>query len=89
MKVKFSKKFVKQYKACDLKIQKVIDAKLLIFTKSPMDPVLNNHSLRGSLLGLHSINVTGDWRALYSILDTNGEKVAYFELVGTHSQLYG
>jgi len=39
--------------------------------------------------GYRSINITGDWRALYTIKgDGKGGEIAVFEILGTHSQLY-
>jgi mRNA-degrading endonuclease YafQ of YafQ-DinJ toxin-antitoxin module len=40
------------------------------------------------MYGYRSINVTGDWRALYSEQQQNGKEIIVFEMLGTHSQLY-
>lgn len=89
MPVRFSKKFRRQYDKADQKIQSLFDKKLTTFLQNPFHPLLNNHALTGRLLGCRSINVTGDWRAIYQEdLDENGNQIVMFVLVGTHSQLY-
>jgi mRNA-degrading endonuclease YafQ of YafQ-DinJ toxin-antitoxin module len=60
-----------------------------IFLDNPFNPQLNNHHLSGQLNKYRSINITGDWRALYlEGLNANGGEVIIFEILGTHSQLY-
>lgn len=89
MKLKFSRKFSKQYNKAGIRIQAQVDHKLKLFSQDPYNPILNNHSLTGNYSGFRSINVNGDWRAIYSEY-TNKEdiQVIVFELLGTHSQLY-
>lgn len=50
-------------------------------------PMLRNHSLSGKYKGCRSINVSGDWRAIFR--EYKGGAVIYFEMLGTHSELYG
>lgn len=46
-------------------------------------------ALTGKLAPYRSINITGDWRALYSEdVDDEGNKTFIFEALGAHSQLY-
>lgn len=85
-RIDFSKNFNKQLRKAPLHIKIAFREKFQIFTKDPFNVRLNNHSLSGKLKGLHSININGDWRAIYSI-ETN--ETIVFELLGTHSQLYG
>lgn len=66
-------------------MQKHIDEKLLLFGKNPFDPILNNHSLQGKFLGYRSINITGDYRAIFRLLD---DDTALFVEVDTHGNLY-
>lgn len=42
--------------------------------------------LSGNYSGFHSINITGDIRALYEEIDGS---YVIFEFIGTHSELYG
>ncbi len=84
-KVAFSHHFKKLYRKAPLKIRQQFNKRLDIFINKPFDPLLNNHALVGNFLGKRSINITGDWRAIYSI---SSDGVIIFELLGTHSQLY-
>ncbi len=88
MRVKLSKSFTKQYDKADTKIRKAFDKNSLLFLKDPFNSQLRNHPLKGSFKGLRSINVTGDWRALYREIISDGDTYIIFEFLGTHSQLY-
>ncbi|MHB8362734.1 MAG: type II toxin-antitoxin system RelE/ParE family toxin [Patescibacteria group bacterium] len=88
MDIQFSKTFNRQYKKSDIKIKKAFEKKLELFIQNPLNPILNNHQLKGHLKDSRSINITGDWRALYSIHTKNNNIIVLFELMGTHSQLY-
>jgi addiction module RelE/StbE family toxin len=86
MKVKFSKRFSKQYDKSPEKVKSAFGKRLTIFMRDKFHPLLNNHSLSGKYKNLRSISVTGDWRAIFQEL-RNGELI-FFEFIGTHSQLY-
>lgn len=88
MKIKFSRKFKKQYDKSESKIRTVFEKRLQMFMKDPFDPLLNNHQLTGMIKSYRSINITGDWRALYSEYTPGNKRVIVFEMLGTHSQLY-
>ncbi|MDP3973963.1 MAG: type II toxin-antitoxin system mRNA interferase toxin, RelE/StbE family [Candidatus Daviesbacteria bacterium] len=88
MQTKFAKKFKKQYEKADAKIKSAFDKKLELFLQDPFHPLLNNHSLTGKYLEKRSINITGDWRAIFSEAETEEEKVINFELLDIHSNLY-
>jgi addiction module RelE/StbE family toxin len=85
MNVQFNKNFIKQYKKRRA-IQKQIDERLALFRVNPFDLVLNNHGLSGKYKGFRSINITGDYRAIYELIDRN---TARFIDLDTHSNLYG
>lgn len=88
IKIEFTKSFLKDYRASSMKIQKAFDERLKIFKADRFSDVLNNHSLEGAYMGFRSINITGDWRALYT-LEARGEKTTcIFRMMGTHSKLY-
>lgn len=55
----------------------------------PQNPQLNNHFLAREHSGFRSIDITNDYRALYTEKSEGGETVAYFEEIGTHEELYG
>lgn len=85
MSVRFNRQFVKQHDKADKKIQETFKRRLEIFLKNPLDSQLNNHALTGNYRGYQSINITGDWRAIY----TENQEEIIFVALGTHSQLYG
>lgn len=89
IRIDYSNKFDKQLQKVPLEIKIAFRSRLSLFIKNKFYPSLNNHALSGKLKGFRSINVTGDWRAIYSeSIGKNGEKRIIFELLGTHNQLY-
>lgn len=89
MRVRFSRKFAKQHEKAEKKIKTAFNERLELFLKNPFHPRLNNHQLTGKLKSCRSINITGDWRAIYSeIKNSSGDAVVIFKMLGTHSQLY-
>lgn len=88
IEIKFSGCFRKQYDKASEKIRKAFRNRLNLFRQNPLDPQLRDHALKGEYKGYRSINVTGDWRAIYSKRKTEDDDVIVFELLGTHSQLY-
>lgn len=84
MQIRFAKKFSKQYDKADHKIKTAFQNRLKLFLTNPFNPQLKNHALTGNFSGFRSINVTGDWRAIYS----EKNSMVIFEVLGTHSQLY-
>ena len=84
MFIDFHKRFKKQYAKLPIKLQERFDERLEVFKKDPFDQELNNHALHGEYLGYRSINVTGDWRAIYEV---NGD-CNYFVFIDTHSNLF-
>lgn len=85
MPARLSKSFAKYYEKAPEKIKKAFKERFNIFLVDSSNTVLNNHALKGTYSGYRSINVTGDWRALYTVID----EIAVFRVLGTHSQLYG
>jgi len=86
MRVMFTKRFAKQYEKTPIKVKNAFDQRLELFLKDKNHPLLNNHALIGKLQNYRSINVTGDWRALFR--EFEGGELVFFEFIGTHSQLY-
>lgn len=84
MSINFAKAFGKQYEKANQKIKSAFDERLELFLLDQFHPLLNNHALTGKYKGLRSINITGDWRAIYS----KHKDSIIFELLGTHGQLY-
>jgi len=85
MRIEFHRSFKKRYKKVSLKIRRRFDEKLSLFEEEPFHPTLNNHPLTGNRVGQWSINVTGDWRALYVFQDA---RTVVFIDIDTHSNLY-
>ncbi|OGY28521.1 MAG: hypothetical protein A3F33_03040 [Candidatus Woykebacteria bacterium RIFCSPHIGHO2_12_FULL_43_10] len=83
-RVEYSRRFQKQLKRAPIEIKIAFLDRRDVFNQDPFQPQLNNHKLSGSLSNLRSINITGDWRAIYSETKT----VIIFEMLGTHSELY-
>lgn len=89
MQINFAKKFKKQYEKAEDKIQTAFDRRFKLFLQDTHNSLLNNHLLTGKYSGKRSINITGDWRAIYSeSYDKEKKQVVNFEALGTHSQLY-
>lgn len=88
VKIDYSKTFTKQLKKAPLKIKIAFRKRLELFIKEPLHPLLRNHPLTGRLSGYRSINVTGDWRALYREMEDENNKIVIFVILGTHNQLY-
>lgn len=89
IKIEYTRIFDKQLKKSPVKIKIAFRKRLELFLKNSFHPILNNHSLSGKLTGYRSINVTGDWRAIYSTESSTSKKtLIIFEMIGTHNQLY-
>jgi len=84
MEIRYQKSFLKDFKKLDLKIRKKFLEKQKRFLKNPLDPILNNHTLNGEFKDFRSINITGDYRAIYF----RDDGIYYFVRIGKHSQLY-
>jgi len=85
MTIRLHKKFEKKYKKLRLSEKSKFMERRNIFLDNPFDPILNNHALTGKYIGYRSINITGDLRVIFKILDNNN--VLFFS-IGTHSNLY-
>ena len=85
MKIEFHKHFKKRYKKIPAKIRSQFKERLFIFEETPFHPLLNNHPLTGDRNGQWSINVAGDWRAIYVF--RNGDAVVFID-IDTHSNFY-
>jgi len=85
MNISYSKNFIKQSKKLNKPIRDKVISRIKLFNENPLDHELNNHPLKGKYKQYRSINITGDYRALYLTKDND----IIFDIVGTHSQLYG
>ena len=86
MQIEYSQKFVKEFKKCPQNIKESFKFRLKIFIKDKHSPVLNNHRLSGKIKNFRSINIGGDWRAIFEEMERG--QIIYFVAIGTHSRLY-
>ena len=85
MVIHFHKDFIKNSMKLTLQQKNKLTERLKLFSQNELNPVLNNHSLRGKFQGHRSINITGDLRALYK---KEGKDIM-FVAIDSHSNLYG
>ena len=83
--VAFTKDFKKSLKKRDNFIQKKVSERIRIFRQDPFNILLNNHKPHGEYEGYSSIDITGDFRAIFKYL-TGNQVVFYY--IGTHPELY-
>ena len=81
----FQRNFEKQLRKLPREIRGRFDERLHLFVRNKFDPLLNNHSVDYLFLGCRSLNITGDYRAIFY---EHGEIIT-FVAIGSHSQLYG
>ena len=86
MRVIFDRTFKKNLNKAPANIQQAFHTRLDLFLSNPYHPLLRNHALKGLYQNCRSINITGDWRAIYTEIDDGA--IAFFIQFGTHSQLY-
>jgi addiction module RelE/StbE family toxin len=85
MEVRYSTQFKKQYKKLSKKIRLQFHERLALLMADQDSPQLHIHKLSGEYLGLWSMNVTGEMRAIF---DCSYKGVAVFVAIGSHSKLY-
>ncbi len=85
---KYDPAFIKTLKKLDVRIRKSFKKQIIIFAQDPQDPQLNNHQLKDEYEGYRSIDITADYRAIFEEIDEKEESIAYFIIIGTHSELY-
>ena len=86
MQIEYSKNFIKEFGKCPVNIKTNFKKRLELFINDQFNNTLNNHPLSGKLKKYRSINITGDWRAIFEEIDDG--RIIYFVAIGTHSQLY-
>ncbi len=85
MKIIFHQSFNKSYLKLREKEKIKFKERVIIFLEDKFNPILNNHPLKGRYKGYRSINVGGDTRAIYKMIN---EEACLFVDVGTHGRLY-
>lgn len=86
IRIDFTSRYKKRYRLLTSKLQDKVDERIALFVQDQFSPVLENHALHGEYADLRSINITGDYRALYETLSQNSVR---FVRLGTHAELYG
>ena len=84
MEIKFHTTFKKKLKKVPSKIQDRFYEQLALFVQDKFSRVLNNHSVDRAYPRCRSINVSGDYRAIFK---DHGEVIIFIN-IGTHSDLY-
>lgn len=85
MIIRFHRKFEKQVLKLKKQVYSSLESRIRLFMKDPFNVLLNNHPLTGKYKGYRSINITGDYRAIF--LPTSDKEVV-FVAIGTHNKLY-
>ena len=86
MTVRYHSRFLKVFEKLPPAILEKFFARLSLFQREPFHPLLNNHSVDAAYPRWRSINVTGDYRALFQQVS---DDTIVFMKIGTHSDLYG
>ena len=86
MKFLFNKKFTRRHAKLNHKIREKFEERLRLFQDNPTDQVLNIHKLSGKYDGMWSMNVTGDYRAIFN---KQRNDFIVFLNIGTHPELFG
>lgn len=86
--IEFTTYFVQQLRDAPTEIKEAFRDVLQLFQADPHHKSLRNHQLRDLFAGQRSIDITLDWRAIFTEVSTS-EGVRYrFRHLGTHRQLY-
>ena len=85
MHVSFSSRFEKQYKKLPKDLQQKVRNRVTLLTQESSNSLLGNHPLKDQYAGCRSINITGDYRAIFELYPN----LLHFIAVGTHGELYG
>ena len=87
MKIRYHKRFEKQFKKLPLKTKNKVIEVIEIFVSNPYDERLSNHSLKGALLGKKAISASFDIRIIFEEFDDYA--LVIFIDLGTHNRVYG
>lgn len=78
--------FEKRYGKLPKNVRERFKERRNLLIKQPFHPLLNNHALSAKWDGCRSINITGDYRAIYR---EESRGIVRFLAIGTHPELYG
>lgn len=85
MNVIFHRRFDKMASKLPPKVKQKMVERIMLFSEDPLNEVLRVHALYTPYKGSYSIDISGDYRAVYELID---DQTALFSHIGTHSQLY-
>lgn len=85
MRIIFHEDFHKRYEKLRHGEQKSVDKRILLFEENPFHPLLDNHALHGAWQEYKSINITGNFRAVFEKIN---QDTIHFVALGTHAELY-
>ena len=86
MRVSYHRTFDKQFKKLKSSVQEKFKERRNLFLSDQFHPVLNNHSLHPPFAGSRSINISGDYRAIFKYVS---DDLIIFTDIGTHHELFG
>ena len=86
MRIIFARVFVKRLKKIPAPIREQYYERLTLFRTEWQHPILADHALTAEWAGHRSINVTGDYRAVYKEV---ANEIFEFVAIDTHHNLYG
>lgn len=86
MRIIEHRKFYKQFTKLPKEIKEKFKERYLIFLANQYDPILDNHPLHPPFAGSRSINITGDYRAIFKQVS---DDLIIFTEIGTHHELFG
>jgi mRNA-degrading endonuclease RelE of RelBE toxin-antitoxin system len=84
MEIGFHKQFKKKLRKLPKPVREQFYNRLDIFVKDMYSPVLHNHSVHPVYELCFSINISGDYRAIFK----KEIDAVIFITIGTHSELY-
>lgn len=85
MKILLHKNFKRQYGALRASEKRKFKERRNLFLQNQFHPLLHNHALHGEYAGFRSINITGDLRVLYEVINKHA---VHFITIDTHSNLF-
>jgi len=86
MKVKYHKRFEKQFKKLLEKDKQKVLKTIEIFVINPHHNILRNHSLKGALSGKRSISAGSNLRIIFE--EINDYTLVIFLDLGRHNRVY-
>lgn len=82
MKIIYSRKFAREYRAIPSQIHALAERKEMIFLKNPFDKRLKTHKLSGRLKECWSFSIDQKYRIIFEFIDND---IIWFHAIGDHS----